>query len=383
MIRPSLHHRPGMRCMVLAAVALLWVWPPSALGAFQQAPRSSDTFAIAAGMEPGLSAAPRVTPPVAPTPAAGAVRGIIPAGGGGAVAPAGLDFLARGLLALGTLPVLVWFFRRQRRVNRIEKPGFEVISPSEMRQFIALEERFHTLDFVNSIKTRGALRLSANLNKVTLSQRRFGTLMADKNIRNALLVNRRRVRRTLLRNGDVLDLGDLTLLYRDHRETQIIRHASITPADGKSQIRFDRPNGPVRKGVPMLISDQLANRPFYMTKNVVFIGRSESNDLVIKSRAVYYRHAKIDKVGGRYKLQDLSKLGNTFVNNRRVEQRFLKDGDEISIENHRFKFQLVTRFSKDRPPVEESAPSTADEEPAFSGEDSGDGMDDNEAAASS
>jgi len=265
-------------------------------------------------------------------------------------APAGLTgFMARGALALVTLPLMLWMARRPRNVNAIDKPGFEVISLTEKRRFIPLEDRFQAMDFVTKIQTQGALRLSANLNKVTLSIRRFGYLMEDKNYRNALLVNRRRVRRTLLRNGDVLDLGDLTLLYRDHREPQVIRHASITPGEGKSQIKFDRPKGPVRKGIGMLTSDQLSNRPFYLTKNVVYIGRSEGNDLTIKSRTVYYRHAKIEKVGGRYKMKDLSILGNTFVNNRRIEQRFLKDGDEISIEMHRFKFQIVTRTTGERP----------------------------------
>lgn len=271
-------------------------------------------------------------------------------GGSSRPAPADLTgFMVRGALALGMLPLMLWMARRPRNINRIDRPGFEVISPTEKRQFIPLEDRFQAMDFVSKIQTRGALRLSANLNKVTLSIRRFGYLMEDKNYRNALLVNRRRMRRTLLRNGDVLDLGDLTLLYRDHREPSLIRHASVTPGEGKSQIKFDRPKGPVRKGVGMLTSDQLTNRPFYLTKNVIYIGRSESNDLTIKSRAVYYRHAKIEKVGGRYKMKDLSILGNTFVNNRRIEQRFLKDGDEISIEMHRFKFQIVSRTTGERP----------------------------------
>ena len=297
---------------------------------------------------------------------------------------------ARGALALLTLPVLFWLCFRPRTVNRIDGPGFEVINPKEHRQFIPLEDRYQAMDFVSKIKTKGSLRLSANLNKVTLSIRRFGYLMEDKNYRNALLVNRRRVRRTLLRNGDVLDLGDLTLLYRDLREPQIIRHASVTPAEGKSQIKFDRPKGPVRKGTPMLTSEQLSNRPFYLTKNVIYIGRSESNDLVIKSRAVYYRHAKVEKVGGRYKLQDLSILGNTFVNNRRVEQRFLKDGDEISIEMHRFRFQIVSRPTRERHPATGPAQHDADIDSGGgdngggdSSEEIGDTLDDQDAASSS
>ena len=254
-----------------------------------------------------------------------------------------------GVIVLLGLPLAVWLVRRPREVNRITGPGFEVISPTERRRFIPLEERFQALDFLSKIETTGGLRLSANLNKVTLSVRKYGYLMEDKNYRNALLVNRRRVRRTLLRDGDVLDLGDLTLLYRDNRGTRIVRYASITPGEGKSQIKFQRLKGPIRRGIPMLVPEQTPTRIFYVTRNKIFIGRSENNDLVIKSRNVYYRHAKLERVGGRWKLQDLSILGNTFVNNRRIEQRFLKDGDEISIESHRFKFGFVTRAMRERP----------------------------------
>ena len=267
-----------------------------------------------------------------------------------AARPDWVGYAARGLLALLALPLVVWVVRRPRHVNAIGGPGFEVISPSERRRFIPLEERFQALDFVSRIETAGQLRLSANLNKVTLSVRKYGYLMEDKNYRNALLVNRRRVRRTLLRDGDVLDLGDLTLLYRDNRASRIVRYSSITPTEGKPQIKFERLRGPIRRGMPMLVPEHAPNRVFYVTRNKVFIGRSENNDLVIKSRSVYYRHAKLERVGGRWKLQDLSILGSTFVNNRRVEQRFLKEGDEISIESFRFKFSYVTRTMRERPP---------------------------------
>ncbi len=261
----------------------------------------------------------------------------------------------RAAAALLLAPTAFWLYRRPRTANTIRSPGFEVISPSETRQWVPLEERYAQLDFVSRIKTRGALRLSANLNKVGLSNRKFGYLMEDKNFRNALLVNRRRVRRTLLKDGDVLDLGDLTLLYRDNRASPVIRYSPVTPPEGKVQIKFDRPRGPIRRGQPMLVSESQPARSFYIAKNLVFIGRSEDNDLVIKSQNVLNRHAKIERIGGRYKLQDLSTGGNTYVNGRRAEQRYLREGDEISFDAHRFKFTLVTRPVRERPQPPEPA----------------------------
>ncbi|HEX7926109.1 MAG TPA: FHA domain-containing protein, partial [bacterium] len=112
---------------------------------------------------------------------------------------------------------------------------------------------------------------------------------------------------------------------------------------------------PVRRGTPMLTAESQPNRVFYMTSNLVFIGRSEDNDLIIKSQNVHNRHAKIERVGSRYKLQDLSMMGSTFVNNRRVEIRYLREGDEIAIDSHRFRFGIVSKPVRERPPVPEMA----------------------------
>ncbi len=284
-------------------------------------------------------------------------RGFFPAGfRSSEAAPQPIALLWYGGIFLLTIPLAFWVLSRKRQVNGIEAPGFEIITASEMRRFIPLEEKFRHLDFVAGVKTRGSLRLSANLNKVNLSIRRYGYLLEDKNFRNALLVNRRRVRRTLLRDGDVLDLGDLTLLYRDNREAPVFRQSSVSPPEGKVVIRFDRLRGPVRRGLPMLVSEQNPNRKFFITKNVVFIGRSETNDLIIKSRNMEYRHAKIEKVGGRYKLLDLAMSGKIFVNNRRVEQWMLKEGDEITFDMLRFQFQKTSKGMRDLPPAQASAP---------------------------
>ena len=291
-------------------------------------------------------------------------RGFFPAGfRSREAAPPFTALLWHGGIFLLTIPLAFWMLSGKRQVNGIQTPGFEIITASEMRRFIPLEEKFRHLDFVAGVKTRGSLRLSANLNKVNLSIRRYGYLLEDKNFRNALLVNRRRVRRTLLRDGDVLDLGDLTLLYRDNREAPVFRQSSVTPTEGKVVIRFDRLRGPVRRGVPMLVSEQNPNRKFFITKNVVFIGRSETNDLIIKSRNMEYRHAKIEKVGSRYKLLDLAMSGKIFVNNRRVEQWMLKEGDEITFDMLRFKFQKTSKGMRDLPPAQASAPDRPESEP--------------------
>ena len=79
---------------------------------------------------------------------------------------------------------------------------------------------------------------------------------------------------------------------------------------------------------------------YALVRNVTSLGHSEINDVVLKTDQIALKHAKIIRVGGQYKAQNLSGLEGTFVNNRRIEQRFLRDGDEISIGNYKFKFSI-------------------------------------------
>lgn len=322
-----------MRSWAVLIVLLLTCGAGSAWSAgatiFRPAPAADERGAMAAAVRTGVSGTP--VAPAMPGPA-----------------PSLREWLWRGGLAVLGLPLFYWMVARRQNEAQVPSPGFEVITDSEPRRFIPLTDKYHQLDFITSLKTQGDLRLSANLNKVSLSIRRFGYLMEDRNFRNALLVNRRRVRRTVLNDGDVLDLGDLTLLYRDNRVPPVVRHSSVTPPEGKVNIKVDRMRGPVRRGTGMLVWRGQPPRTFYFTKNVMFVGRSETNDLVIKAQNVGYRHARIDKVGGRYKLVNLTNSGNTYVNNRRIESRFLKDGDEVTFDTHKFTFSLVTKPVRER-----------------------------------
>ena len=51
------------------------------------------------------------------------------------------------------------------------------------------------------------------------------------------------------------------------------------------------------------------------------------------------RHAKIYKVGASWKIQNLLIQETTTVNGRRIDQRFLQDGDEVIVGDIMFKFK--------------------------------------------
>lgn len=80
---------------------------------------------------------------------------------------------------------------------------------------------------------------------------------------------------------------------------------------------------------------------FSIEKDVVTIGRDESNDICLSSdNTVSRRHAKITKTGGSYAIIDEGSSNGTFVNGVRVTNAALHSGDEIQVGNTRFRFEI-------------------------------------------
>ena len=73
------------------------------------------------------------------------------------------------------------------------------------------------------------------------------------------------------------------------------------------------------------------------------------NDLVLKSSEISSRHARISLVGGRWNLQNVSTQEFTMLNGRRIEQRILRDGDEIMIGDAVFVFKTTLGNRNSRP----------------------------------
>ncbi|MFQ6058701.1 MAG: FHA domain-containing protein [Anaerolineae bacterium] len=90
----------------------------------------------------------------------------------------------------------------------------------------------------------------------------------------------------------------------------------------------------VEKEMPMLIlrEGQETSQEWILNKETIHIGREESNDIVLRDRQVSRRHARIQRQGERYILQDCSSKNGTFVNGRELREPYvLQDGDEIQI----------------------------------------------------
>jgi len=230
----------------------------------------------------------------------------------------------------------LWFLQKSK-VGKQSGVGFQLLNLGERNTFIPLKSEKQTLEFLTQIQTRKKYRLSANLNRVTLTPHQDTFVLEDKNFKNALLINRRRSHRTVLCDNDFLDVGELILLFRNH----VVPAGKIhRPASKDLQLPIVGiiPKGPVQKMTPILkVAGSTLEIP--LVRNLVTIGSSNCNDIFVESDDVALRHAKIYKVGTSWKIQNMLFQETTKVNGRRIDQRFLQDGDEVTVGDIIFMFK--------------------------------------------
>ncbi len=215
--------------------------------------------------------------------------------------------------------------------------GFMAVSPHMKISFVPMTSEHQSLDFLNQMPLKKGIRLSANLNKVHINHDKGEVFLEDTNVKNALLINRRRIRRRSIRSGDVFDIGDVFFIFlsdQEQKEQPKPRTAQAVPL-----MKFRPTKHPLPFGTGLLIN-QRTKQEYPLTKNITFIGQSEENDLTIFAPNLSLYHAKIQKVGTQYKLQNVNSNENIYVNRRRVDYRYLREGDEISLNGYFLKFRV-------------------------------------------
>jgi pSer/pThr/pTyr-binding forkhead associated (FHA) protein len=75
----------------------------------------------------------------------------------------------------------------------------------------------------------------------------------------------------------------------------------------------------------------------------IIIGRDSGNDVQIDNIAVSREHAKIIRGPNYYLIEDLNSTNGTFVNGKKINKKFLKEDDEISIGKHSLQIILEER----------------------------------------
>ena len=83
-------------------------------------------------------------------------------------------------------------------------------------------------------------------------------------------------------------------------------------------------------------------------KSEVTIGRDSEADIQIDNISVSRIHAKIIKESNSFLLQDMKSTNGTFVNGKRIKQKYIKEDDEIVIGKHTVLVDINNYQKKDK-----------------------------------
>lgn len=90
----------------------------------------------------------------------------------------------------------------------------------------------------------------------------------------------------------------------------------------------------------IVIRDEKPIDQVTFTGAVALIGRKSDCDVSIKDPAVSGNHAKLQRIGDSYIIQDLDSTNGILYKGRRVKQQVLKNEDVITIGEHKLKFLI-------------------------------------------
>ena len=95
----------------------------------------------------------------------------------------------------------------------------------------------------------------------------------------------------------------------------------------------------LQKDVASLVvrTGQQAGQAFPLSDSVTRLGRHPDSEIMLDDITVSRRHAEVERRGSGYVARDAGSLNGTYVNQERVDEQMLSNGDELQVG----KFRLV------------------------------------------
>lgn len=176
-------------------------------------------------------------------------------------------------------------------------------------------------------------RISRNHARLELT--RHGAIVTDLGSSNGIRLNGMRVEQAELKPGDMLGLGgsqlrfELALAFDEPGMTMIDDDAGLEHTINNEVLPYTLNE----TGLPRLVVFT-AEKTWEVSldeTDLISIGRTEGNDLVIDQPKVTRWHAQVQRKGGIFILKDLGSTNGTWKGAEKVDQLILQDGDSFHI----------------------------------------------------
>ena len=138
-----------------------------------------------------------------------------------------------------------------------------------------------------------------------------------------------------LRAGDMVGIGPVVAKFA------IVEAARAAPAAPSAGEREEADTGAtrVRVAVPKFVLRGVSGAVFgkvFPVAGPVVIGRAAEADIAVAADEISRRHALVKPTPDGLAVEDLGSSNGTYVNGKRVQQGFLKPGDELRLDAVRF-----------------------------------------------
>jgi pSer/pThr/pTyr-binding forkhead associated (FHA) protein len=171
-----------------------------------------------------------------------------------------------------------------------------------------------------------------------------GCTVVDVGSPNGTWINGVRVERRLLRSGDTLVIGGATARFEagaPETDEQMTRLNSVADMDtALSQVSLQME---VAETNTARLAVRSAGRTWEVAldRETQTIGRLPDNDIVINRQSVSRHHARVERRGDGFMIQDLNSGNGTWVGGVRIDRHRLADGDAIRIGNAQLVYKAV------------------------------------------
>lgn len=181
--------------------------------------------------------------------------------------------------------------------------------------------------------------------RIYCSEKTF--MVYDLGSKRGTLLNGEAIEKAQLGSGDVLQVGDVKLLFELVDDSQAAGRLASSAPDSDETDAQARVGGIITKTArsnPALIvidGDDRGKRLTLNGKKSFDIGRSPRTDLRLSDNKVSRRHCRIEEQADGYIIVDLESANGTVVNGDRITQTSLKEGDFIRLGFTMLKYDRV------------------------------------------
>ena len=155
-----------------------------------------------------------------------------------------------------------------------------------------------------------------------------------------------------LRSGDLLSIGPVTARFVVVEEAR--SYSSVAESDSEEDNNATRVRLALPKFLLRGVSGAVFGKVFPITGPVV-IGRAAECDISVPADEMSRRHAMVKPTPDGLAVEDQGSANGTYINNKRVQQGFLRPGDELRLDAVRFML-VAPGMEMPAPPAAPSAP---------------------------